>query len=245
MNDTTFPDHPDAGDTGGYKPAYGGGGGGYGGGGGGNGGYGGGGGYNKGGFNKGGFQRKPKPEESDPNLYLPFAVCHNRNVPQNIIDEFVKTAKWLEAKGFTGRVTGDNEGPNFAVENALGKKELILPFRDFNQRESQFTWTIESAKLIAKKFSPTYDSLSKGVQSFLNRNARLVMGDKMRSPVVLLLCWSEDGAETKSEVGMRTGFVSHPVSIAIAAGRPVFNFGKPETFERVKAFVNQFSEASS
>jgi len=228
---TTFPDHPDAGD---HSPSY------YGGN---SGGYGQKKDYGKsGGYQKsfgGGFQRKPKPEESDPNLYLAYAVASNKGIPQSVIQDIVEVAKLLETKGFTVRVGGDNDGLDQAVENAVSRKELILPWKGFNEKESPFTWSIEASHHIAKKFSPIYDTIPDGVKKFLHQNARLVMGDKMRSPIAFLICWSEDGCETLREKTMRTGFVAHQIGITIGACRQVFNFGKPDAKKRLIEYIEK------
>lgn len=250
MNGTTFPSHPDAGgydegeeSSGGYEKKQWQGGGNK---------WGGGGGYqksqwssgggnwqkNKGNFGKGGgFQRKPKPEETDPNQYIAYAVAANKNTPPEIIQQFVELAKWLEAKGFTVRVDGDKDGVSQAVEDATNRKEVILPWKGFNNKESEFCWSNEASQHIAKKHSPVYDSIPDGVKKFLHRNARLIMGDKMRSPVSFLITWSDDGCETLQEKTSRTGFVSHQISITLGAVRPVFNLKKPDAVQRLKQYV--------
>lgn len=245
MFGTTFPDHPDAGM--GEEPKGNSYGGGY------AGGSGGGypnkpswqnkGGFNKGGFNKGGFHKKPKTEETDPNQYIAYAVASNKNTPPEIIQQFVELAKWLETKGFVVRVDGDKDGVSQAVEDAVSKKEVILPWKGFNEKESEFCWSNEASQHIAKKYSPVYESIPDGVKKFLHRNARLIMGDKMRSPVSFLIAWSDDGCESIREKTSRTGFVSHQIGITLGAIRPVFNLKRQDAVERIKKYVDSFIQA--
>lgn len=234
MNGTAFPSHPDYGGDhqgGGFdhnpafkKPWQGGGGGNN---------------WQKG-NNGGGWSKKPRkedPKDSDPNLYKPYVVYANSNPPVEIIEKFKSLAIYLESIGFTVRIGGNNDGVDQAVEDVTKNKELILPWKEFNGKESPYTWAIPASEHIAKQFSPIYDSMKDGVKKFLARNARLIMGQKMRSKACFLLCWSEDGAETKRELNARSGFIQHPVAIANGALVPVFNLGKPDAEQRLRQFV--------
>lgn len=199
---------------------------------------------NTGGGN-GGFQNKApwqgrkdwkRPEETDMSLYKPYAATGNREAPPHILQKFDELARMLEAKGYTARV-GGFEGIEETVEKATTKHEVHLPFKDFNQKQSKYTWNSERAFAIAKLFHPTFDTLKKGVQTFLAKNARLIMGDKMVSPALFLLTWTEDGAESMREKSSRTGFSGHPIAIAAAINIPIFNLGKPDAEQRLKLYL--------
>ena len=200
---------------------------------------------NKGGQGGGGarFPIKPKPEEIDPTLYLSAAITGNKEAPPEILDKIAQLAQYLESKGFTIRVGGD--GPvEDAAEMATHKKEVLLPWRGFNDKESPTTFPIERAFHIAKMFHPTWDHMKKGVQSILAKNARLVMGNKMMSPATLLLCWTEDGAEDRREVTMKTGLAAHPIRIAAGSGVRIFNLGRPDAESRLRHFVDGMNPSS-
>lgn len=185
----------------------------------------------------GGFPRKPKPEETDPTLYMPYAVAGNKEAPLEILEKFKNIIRQLEAKGYTVRTGCD--GPIEEIADQIAsKKELLLPWNTFNNKESKTSWTIERAMHIAKAHHPTFDSVPKGVQKILAKNARLIMGDKMMSRAMFLVCWSEDGVEDKKLKTGKTGFVGHTISIANAAGVPIFNLGNPEAEQRLQHFIN-------
>jgi len=192
----------------------------------------------QGGFNKG--PRPPKPEETDPTLYLTAVFIGNKEAPPSVIQAMTDDARFLELKGFTIRVGGD--GPvEEAVEKAVSKKELILPWKGFNEKDSPFTWAIERAHHIAKMFHSAYDNLPKGVKTILAGKARLIMGHKMMSPATVVLAWTEDGAENLREVTMKTSFAGHPIKIASAAGIRVINYGKPDASGRLRHFVDSIT----
>lgn len=222
----------------GQRQSYGsGGGGGYQGGGGGN--------WNNNRNQGGGGGGKPpwnsrqpfkRPEETDMTLYKPYAATGNKDCPPEILRKFEELAKMLETQGYTARI-GGLEGIEETVEKTQVKQELILPFKEFNQKQSKFTWASERAFAIAKMFHPTFDSIKKGAQYFLAKNARLILGDKMNSPALFLICWTEDGAESAREKTSRTGFSGHPIAIASAIGIPIFNLGKPDAEQRLKLYL--------
>lgn len=177
-----------------------------------------------------------RPEETDMTLYKPYAATGNKDCPPEILRKFEELAKMLETQGYTARI-GGLEGIEETVEKTQVKQELILPFKEFNQKQSKFTWASERAFAIAKMFHPTFDSIKKGAQYFLAKNARLILGDKMNSPALFLICWTEDGAESAREKTSRTGFSGHPIAIASAIGIPIFNLGKPDAEQRLKLYL--------
>lgn len=192
---------------------------------------------NSGGGWKGGDRKfQPKPEEIDPTLYLSAAFTGDKDTPPEILAKVKEIAQFLESKGYTIRVGGD--GPfEEAAEMAVNKKELLLPWKDFNNKTSTTTYSIERASHIAKMFHPAYENMKKGVQGILAKNARLIMGNKMMSPSTLLVTWTPDGVEDIRSVNVGSGFSGHAVKIASAARVPVFNLAKPDAETRIRNFV--------
>lgn len=183
------------------------------------------------------FQRQP---ETDMTLYKPYAIAANREAPPEIIKKFSDYAKRLEGLGYTVRVGGDSQGVDQEVENAvIEKKELILPWKNFANKESKFTYTTDRAKAVAAQFHPTFEAMKDVVKLFLARNARLIMGDKMVSPALFLICWSEDGIETHRQRSSRSGNIGHSVAIASAAGIQVFNLGNPSAEQRLNMYLEE------
>lgn len=190
---------------------------------------------------QGGFQKKQwnkRPDDGDLTLYMPYAVTGNQDCPPEIISKFIEIAKRLETAGYTARC-GGMDGIEDAVEKAVKKVEVHLPWRGFNEKESRFTYNSERALAVAKMFHPTFDTMKKSIQAFLAKNARIIMGDRMNSPALFLLCWSEDGVETFSKKTSRTGYAGHPIAIASALGIPVFNLGNPEAEQRLNFYLSR------
>lgn len=197
------------------------------------------GGFQKQGFNKGGggkkFERKP---DTDLTVYFPYAVFANRDCPIEIINKFGEIARNLSARGYTARTGGALDGIDpVVVENSL-KNEEILPWWKFNEKDSKFCNVGERAIAVAKHFHQTWENVSEKAHKFFARNARMVMGDRLISPALFIIVWSEDGVENMREATARSGNVYHPIRIADGSGIPIFNIGNPNFDVRFKNYID-------
>ena len=186
-------------------------------------------------YNKKPFFEK-KEDLSEGVLYKPFVVTGNRDTPVTVLEVMHRLVQELEYFGFTLR-TGGSEGADDVAEKASKTVELYLPWKPFNEKESKLYFNSKQSKDIAKMFHPGYDALKPAIQAFLARNVRMVLGDKLRSPVMLVICWSEDGAESVKEVTSKTGTVGHVISVASAMKIPVFNLSRPNAEPRLKQYL--------
>lgn len=192
----------------------------------------------------GGGQWQRKPPE-DLTLYKPYAVTGNPDAPPEIQAKVEETVKRLDNLGYTTR-TGGLEGLETVAEKAASQKlELQLPFRGFNNKESKHTWSDERVMAVAKQFHPAFDGLSKGAQSFLGKNVRLILGSKAESPALFLIVWTEDGCESIKDRTAKTGFAGHPIAIASHLGIPVFNFARPDAQQRLDFYINSLPPVPS
>lgn len=199
---------------------------------------------------EGGWQKKPwqggggkpfqrKEEVLDPTVYLPCSVAGNKEAPPEVLAKIKELVTFLSDNGFTVRTGCDGAVELAADEAAVQKRERILPWRDFAEKESKLTWNSERAFFVAKMFHPTFDTMKKGIQHILAKNARLILGDKMNSPSRLLLVWTEDGIEHAKNKTGKTGLVGHTIAIASAAGVPIYNLGNPTAEQRLREYVAQ------
>lgn len=199
------------------------------------------GGYEKKPWNKDGFQKKPfqqRQEVLDPTIYIPYAITAGKETPPDVIEKLCRMARDFSVKGLTVRIGADGPVENAIDDAVVIKKELILPWKDFNNKNSKFTFTNERAMVIAKQFHPTFDNMKKGIQLILAKNARLILGNKMDSPARFFLTWTEDGIDNIKHKTAKTGFTGHPIAIASAAGVPIFNLGNPEAERKLNEYLD-------
>lgn len=186
-----------------------------------------------GGGGGGGRKFDPPPEEPG-YVYMPYVVTGNDRPPSEIIERLGRIVKKLGEMGYVLRVGGHTDVEK-GVEQYLGngKVEVHLPFRDFDNRKSKFTYTSTFITDVAKMFHTSWDGLSKGVRLFLGKNIRLIGGKDGRSRAMFLLVWSDDGAEHTKDVTTRTGNAGHIITAATAYRIPVINMANRDAEERL------------
>lgn len=176
-------------------------------------------------------------------LYKPYAIVGNREAPTHVLGSMTRLAKELDSHGFTCRIDG-GEGPSAAVEPLECRKELTIPWKGFNEKESNFSYNQPESFEIAKLFHPTYDNMKPAAQAFLARNARVIMGRDLKSPIMFLICWTEDGVESMKDKTSRTGFAGHLIAMASALGVPVYNMQRPDAETRLRNHLGISTTAS-
>ncbi|MCK9516989.1 MAG: hypothetical protein M0Q87_13270 [Ottowia sp.] len=199
--------------------------------------YKGGGGYNKGSFKKGGFKKREE-DEGPVALYKPYVGSGNPDTPPHILQKMEDLARELELHGYTLRA-GGLDGPETAFENGTSNlKEIHLPWKGFNNKDSPFTFTSNRAKEIASQYHNAYKGLKPAIQTILAKNVRVVTGKDLKSPALFAIVWSEDGAESNREKSMKTGNVGHLIAIADSMRIPIFNLGKSDAEERLRRYLD-------
>lgn len=193
------------------------------------------GGFNRGG-GKGGFQRKP--EVVTDKLYKPYAVMSNDQIPEHALRQIQHAVERLNNKGFTAR-TNCSKGAAMAIEQIATSKELILPWSGFEGRETKMGWTTGTALATTGRYHQSWDGLSDAVKKIIASGVRLIAGDKMNSPALFLICWSQDGANHGTQVNKGTGNLSIPLSVASDLLIPIFNLGKEGDYERLMRHIGE------
>lgn len=180
--------------------------------------------------------KKPKEEFGPIEVYKPYAFMGNRDTPPDVLETMKRIATKLNEIGYTLRSDG-GDVPGNVLEAGEWRKEVHLPWKAFNEKTSTLNYSQKEAYELAKLFHPAWDGLKPAIQAFMARNARVVLGKDLKSPVMFMVCWSQDGAETLSEKSSRTGNVGHPLAIAAALGVCIFNLAKPDAETRLLTFV--------
>lgn len=132
----------------------------------------------------------------------------------------------LAKKGYT-LLSGGAEKADTAFEvgcdRCPGKKEIYLPWKSFNNSNSQIiapnltNW--EEAQEIASRYHPAWDKLKEAVAKLITRNTYQVLGSDLKSPVDFVLCYTPDGKAS--------GGTGQAIRIAEAFEIPVFNIAYP------------------
>lgn len=149
-----------------------------------------------------------------------FAGIGARKTPQDILNKFFKIGAYLANKGFVLR-SGGADGADEAFEDGCvsenGAKEIYLPWKGFNNNDSELYNIPIGAMLIAKSIHPAWNNLTAGAIKMHSRNICQILGQDLNTPVDFVVCYTENG-EVK-------GGTATAIRLAEQLSIPVFNYG--------------------
>ncbi len=116
----------------------------------------------------------------------------------------------------------------------VGRKEIYLPWKNFQKSSSQLFNVCEQALEIgAEIYGPQFKYLKRPVKLLMSRNCYQVHGLTLDTPSKFVLCWTPDGCSEQSERTRKTGGTGQAIAYASSLGIPVFNLqreGSEEEF---------------
>jgi len=164
-----------------------------------------------------------------------YAGIGSRETPNEILKLFEKVGKFLAKKGFILR-SGGAGGSDQAFENGNdlvnGKKEIYLPWRNFEGSDSKLVVNDVKAYKLAEKFHPYWHNLSQGAKKLQARNGHQILGWDLNTPSNFVICWTEKG---KGKGGTGQG-----LRIAKAYEIPVFDAGRFDNIDEIRLTLKEF-----
>lgn len=156
----------------------------------------------------------------------------SRNTPPEILEKMYNISSKLAEKGYTLR-SGHADGADLACERGCdvvkGKKEIYIPWKNFNLSDSQFYTPRVSAFELAKKIHPAWEKLSFGARKLHARNCYQVLGLDLKTPSKFIICYTQNGEEIG---GTRTA-----IMLAKQNNIPVLNLGNTETLNNIEDLI--------
>ena len=146
-----------------------------------------------------------------------YAGIGSRNTPMNILNimtgiayHFSKYDVVLRSGGAHGADTAFEEG----CDQSNGKKEIFLPWKDFNDNKSELYNPTKEAYEIARNFHPYWQGLDASVKKLMARNTHQVLGKTCSDPCDIVICWT---------LNENKGGTSQALRIAKAYNIPIVN----------------------
>lgn len=162
-----------------------------------------------------------------------YAGIGSRQAPPEALDRMREFAYHAARRGWTLR-SGAAEGADTAFEtgcdDAKGKKEIFLPWANFNGHGSPLYHPSDGALKIAKEIHPAWDFLRIPAKKLVARNMHQVMGRDLKEVVDCVVCWTSDGCESHETYGRRTGGTGTAIALASLNNVPIFNLHNPDRF---------------
>lgn len=167
-----------------------------------------------------------------------YAGIGSRIAPPVILVQLTRIARYMEKHGFILR-SGGAEGCDMFFERGVldpSHKQIFLPMKGWRGNDSPFYHVSEEAKAIARQFHPNYDALDPFAQLLMGRNSYQILGEDLKTPVKLVICWTPDGCQGPFRT-RATGGTGQAISIAHHHGIPVFNLKNHESIPRLKQYL--------
>jgi predicted Rossmann fold nucleotide-binding protein DprA/Smf involved in DNA uptake len=142
-----------------------------------------------------------------------YAGIGSRIIPPDICDNITLLAGRLEKKGYTLR-SGGAKGTDTAFAKGVvdSINKTIYRARD----------ATEQGIAVASQYHPAWDNCNDYAQSLHGRNAMIILGYSLKTPVAFVVCWTLDESRGGTALGL---------SIARKQNIPVFNV--KDGFEKV------------
>ena len=182
-----------------------------------------------------------------------YAGLGSRETPKNICNFMAEIAYTLMEHDWilrSGGATGADLAFGNVIRNRLINKptemvkyqEIFLPWDGFsgmiaNPDHGYFIENNPETEILAKKYHPVYDTLTKGAKLMMRRNCHQVLGRDLKSPAHMLFCYTADGSIGKTTE--KTGGTGMAIRIAYDHKIPIFNLAKQDHYKRIHDWINK------
>lgn len=149
-----------------------------------------------------------------------YAGIGSREISEQVQLFFLGLGKFYAKQGFILR-SGGADGSDLCFEHgsdmAKGQKEIFIPWKDFNNSQSELYNIPDKAFDIAARIHPNWANLKDSVKRLHARNVMQILGEDLKTPVKFVACYTKNGEE---KGGTRTAIV-----LAKQHNIPIFNYG--------------------
>jgi hypothetical protein len=127
-------------------------------------------------------------------------------------------AKWLSNHDYILR-SGGADGADSAFEAGChpDRRQIFLPWPEFNRNPSHYTAPTPKAYAIAEVYHPAWFRCNSKARAFHARNSHQVLGPNCDDPVKFIMCWTP--------YGKVTGGTGQALRLAAALDIPIINLG--------------------
>ena len=163
-----------------------------------------------------------------------FAGIGSRETPESLIPTIQDLSQKLISLGFVLR-SGGASGADSFWENAYdkfdGKKQIYLPWKNFNNNSSTLyeikDWAVETAEI----YHPNWNKLSETAKKLHSRNVYQIKGynDYYDELSEFVICYTPDGKDS--------GGTAQAIRIARKIGIPVFNLYEPSCENQIDSLL--------
>jgi len=165
----------------------------------------------------------------------------SRETPNDILWKMVFLAAKLAKLNWilrSGGADGADSAFEFGCDKAQGKKEIYLPWKDFNKNKSPHFLIPAKAYDISAEVHPHWNYLKLPVKKLMARNAQQILGENLDTKSIFVVCWTPDGCISDETRSQKTGGTGQAISIASLCDIPVFNLQREDAEDNLMKFLN-------
>ena len=139
----------------------------------------------------------------------------------------------------SGAAPGADAAFETGCDRRHGKKEIYLPWKNFQKHPSTLFNVCEGAIEIAAEYHSAWQYLKRPVKMLMARNVYQVLGINLDQPSDFVICWTPDGCTSRKERTKATGGTGQAIAIADAYNIPIFNLQREHAIAELTEFVGQ------
>lgn len=164
-----------------------------------------------------------------------------RKTPNHILQRMAVYGAVLAKLGLTlrsGAADGADAAFEFGCDKNQGKKEIYLPWKNFNNHNSQLYNICESSLMLAQYvYGERFDTLTRPVKNLMARNCYQVSGSRLDLPSEFVICYTIDGCSSFKDRTAMSGGTGQAISYASMLNIPIFNLRHNDTEEKLKKLI--------
>lgn len=147
---------------------------------------------------------------------MKVTLIGSRQTPASILMLMKDFVEYGNGKGYLFR-SGGADGADSIVTQCARKKEIFLPWKNFNGVSGIVPYFTEEHEGIIKELHSAPEKLNSASMALHMRNINQVLGPYIKAPVLsnLVICWTPNGAEI--------GGTSTAIKLAKLYNIPVLN----------------------
>ncbi len=168
-------------------------------------------------------------------MYFYYTGVGSRDIPPDIYIYFEKLGTWFARKGYilrSGHAKGSDKAFEKGCDKVHGKKEIYIPWRNFEDSDSNLIVKDPAAFEIAAKYHPKWRTLGQGARKLQARNSHQVLGQNLTTPSEFVVCYTLNG--------LGSGGTGQAKRIAEGYHIPTFDVGYYSSIEEIKINLKEF-----
>lgn len=169
-----------------------------------------------------------------------YAGIGSRTTPKDILLVMQEFAYQAAQRGIglrTGAAPGADSAFELGAIDAMGDRQIFLPWKGFANHDSPLYNTHPLAEKFAETVHPVWNVLSPAAKKLVARNMHQILGPDLDDPVQMVVCWTRDGCESREKYGPRTGGTGTAIAFASSLDIPVFNLWHGKRLKEALTFM--------